>query len=175
MTEKQRIFCDEYLIDLNATRAYKAAYSNITKQRTAESAGNRLLRNVEVQEYIQNRLNEKDAALIAKQDEVLKTLTRILRREELETVVTVCKTHKSYYDSNGKKVIEDVEEPVPVRIPTKISDVNKAVELLGKYYAMFTDKAQIDGAVPVQIIDNIPECKPPEITGFVKGDENDGA
>ena len=48
------------------TRAYKSAYPNITKQRTAETAGNRLLRNVEVREYIQKRLDEKEAALIAK-------------------------------------------------------------------------------------------------------------
>lgn len=31
ITEKQKIFADEYLIDLNATRAYKAAYPNIKK------------------------------------------------------------------------------------------------------------------------------------------------
>ena len=29
MTEKQKRFCDEYLIDCNATRAYKAVYKNI--------------------------------------------------------------------------------------------------------------------------------------------------
>ena len=29
MTEKQKLFVDEYLIDLNATRAYKVAYPNI--------------------------------------------------------------------------------------------------------------------------------------------------
>lgn len=156
MTEKQKIFCDEYLIDLNATRAYKAAYPNCKKDSSADASARKLLGNTRIQEYIQKRLDEKEDALIAKQDEVLKTLTRIMRREEPETVVVTCKTHKSYYDDNGKKVIDDTEEPVAVPIPTKVSDANKAAEMLGKYYALFTDKTQIDGEGVVQIINDIP-------------------
>ena len=48
MTDKQRRFADEYLIDLNATRAYMTAYPAIKRLHTAESNGSRLLRNAEV-------------------------------------------------------------------------------------------------------------------------------
>lgn len=137
MTAKQKRFCDEYLIDLNATQAaIRAGYS----KKTANEQGARLLANVSVQEYIQKRMDEKEDELIASQDEVLETLTRILRREEKETVVVTCKERKSYYDNKGKKVIEEKESPVFVEIPAKISDVNKAAELLGKRYALYTDK-----------------------------------
>ena len=156
MTEKQKIFCDEYLIDLNATRAYKAAYPNVKSDNSAHACASKLLRNATIQEYIQKRLAEKEDALIAKQDEVLKTLTRIMRREEPETVVVTCKTHKSYYDDNGKKVIDDTEEPVAVPIPTKVSDANKAAEMLGRYYTLFTDRTQIEGDGAVVIINDIP-------------------
>lgn len=153
MTEKQKIFCDEYLIDLNATQAaIRAGYS----KKTAYAIGNENLNKPEIQEYIQKRLMEKDEALIAKQDEVLKTLTRVLRREEDETVVVTCKKRKSHYDDNGKKVTEDTEEPITVQIPTKVSDVNKAAEMLGKYYALFTEKTEIQGDGIVQIINDIP-------------------
>lgn len=153
MTEKQKIFCDEYLIDLNATQAaIRAGYS----KKTAYAIGNENLNKPEIQEYIQKRLMEKDEALIAKQDEVLKTLTRVLRREEDETVVVTCKKRKSHYDDNGKKVTEDTEEPMSVQIPTKVSDVNKAAEMLGKYYTLFTDKTEIQGDGIVQIINDIP-------------------
>lgn len=153
MTERQKRFCNEYLIDLNATQAaIRAGYS----AKTAYSIGNENLTKPEIQEYIQHRLDEKEDALIAKQDEVLKTLTRIMRREELETVVVTCKKHKSYYDDAGKKAIDDTEEPVTVSIPTKVSDANKAAEMLGKYYALFTDKTQIDGGSTVVIINDIP-------------------
>lgn len=35
MTEKQKIFADEYLIDLNATRAYKIAYPRVKNDEVA--------------------------------------------------------------------------------------------------------------------------------------------
>lgn len=153
MTDKQRIFCEEYLIDLNATQAaIRAGYS----EKTAYSTGNENLKKPELQEYIQKMLDEKNDALIAKQDEVLKTLTRIMRREEAETVVTTCKKRKSYYDAKGKKVIDENEEPVLVEIPTKVSDANKAAEMLGKYYTLFTDRTQIEGEGAVVIINDIP-------------------
>ena len=83
MTEKQKLFCEEYLIDLNATQAaLRAGYS----EKTAYSIGNENLKKPEIQEYIQKRLKEKEDALIAKQDEVLKTLTAVMRREKPETV-----------------------------------------------------------------------------------------
>lgn len=152
MTEKQKLFCEEYLIDLNATQAaLRAGYS----EKTAYSIGNENLKKPEIQEYIQKRLKEKEDALIAKQDEVLKTLTAVMRREKLETVVVTCKARKSHYDDKGKKVTDEAELPICVEIPTKVSDVNKAAEMLGKYYALFTDKTQIESDGPVVIIDDI--------------------
>ena len=148
MTEKQKLFCEEYLIDLNATQAaLRAGYS----EKTAYSIGNENLKKPEIQEYIQKRLKEKEDALIAKQDEVLKTLTRIMRREEQEAVVVTCKKHNTYYDDKGKKVVADVEEPIIVNTPTKVSDVNKAAEMLGKYYALFTEKLNVDGDMDYSI------------------------
>ena len=44
MTEKQKIFADEYLIDLNGTRAYKAAYPNIKSDNAAAVRANKLLK-----------------------------------------------------------------------------------------------------------------------------------
>lgn len=44
MTEKQKIFADEYLIDLNATRAYKVAYPRVKNDEVAAAAATRLLR-----------------------------------------------------------------------------------------------------------------------------------
>ena len=142
MTRKQKIFADEYLIDLNATRAYKVAYPSVKNDATAAAASARLLRNVKVREYIEKRLAEKEDALIAKQDEVLQTLTRVLRRQEPDTVVVTCKERRSGYDENGKKVIVEKEVPQLVQVPTRVSDLNKAAELLGKRYGLYTDKIE---------------------------------
>lgn len=144
MTRKQKIFADEYLIDLNATRAYKVAYPSVKNDATAAAAAARLLRNVKVREYIEKRLAEKEDALIAKQDEVLQTLTRVLRRQELDTVVVTCKERRSGYDENGKKVIVEKEVPQLVQVPTRVSDLNKAAELLGKRYGLFKEAVDLE-------------------------------
>ena len=52
VTEKQKVFADEYLIDLNATRAYKVAYPAVKKDEVAAVNGNRMLRNAKVSAYI---------------------------------------------------------------------------------------------------------------------------
>lgn len=50
LTARQKKFCYEYVIDLNATQAaLRAGYS----EKTAYSSGSRLLKNVEIQKFIQ--------------------------------------------------------------------------------------------------------------------------
>ena len=87
LTAKQQRFCDEYLIDLNATQAaIRAGYSKKTaKQIATENLSKPYLR-----EYIDKRMAEKEAALIADQDEVMKYLTAVMRREKAEHVVVTC-------------------------------------------------------------------------------------
>lgn len=83
------------------------------------------------------RLKTADKERIAKADEVLQYLTKVMRREESETVVVTLKSRKSYYDKTGKKVIDEKEEPRLVEIPSKLMDSNKAAELLGRRYQLF--------------------------------------
>lgn len=148
MTEKQKIFADEYLIDLNATQAaIRAGYS----PKGINKRVNRMMANDGIREYIEKRLAEKEDALIAKQDEVLQTLTRVLRRQEMDTVVVTCKERSSGYDENGKKVIVEKEVPQLVQVPTKVSDLNKAAELLGKRYSLFTDKVEMEADMDLNI------------------------
>ena len=77
MTKKQKIFADEYLIDLNATRAYKVAYPSVKKDETAAQAGSRMLRNVKVADYIQKRMQDRQKRTEITQDRVLEELAAI--------------------------------------------------------------------------------------------------
>jgi len=77
MTEKQKIFADEYLIDLNATRAYKAAYPTVRKAETAAASATRLLRNVKVAEYIHKCMDERKKRTEITQDMVVNELALI--------------------------------------------------------------------------------------------------
>ena len=77
MTDKQKIFSDEYLIDLNATRAYKAAYPHVKNDKTAAAAAARLLRNVKVLSYIEERMQDRQKRTEITQDRVLQELAAI--------------------------------------------------------------------------------------------------
>ena len=77
MTDKQRRFADEYLIDLNATRAYITAYPAIKQIHTAQSNGSRLLRNAEVLAYIQERQQAKQEQTGITQDMVIREIAAI--------------------------------------------------------------------------------------------------
>ena len=148
LSEKQKRFCDHYIETGNATEAARlAGYS----KKYANTNAAKLLHNTTVKEYIDKRLQEMASERIADATEVLETLTRVMRRTEKETIVVTCKTRINDYDENGKKRITEKEEPVLVEVPTKISDVNKAAELLGKRYGLYTDKINVEGALPVVI------------------------
>jgi phage terminase small subunit len=71
LTPKQKIFVDEYLVDLNATRAYKAAYPSCKKEETINAAASRMLRNVKVKEYIDIRMKDREKRTEITQDMVL--------------------------------------------------------------------------------------------------------
>jgi phage terminase small subunit len=124
MNEKQKAFADYYIETLNATESAKrAGYS----AKTAEAQGSRLLTNVKVKTYIQERLNSKEKERIASQDEVLERLTAIMRGE--------------------------VKDQMGFETPVK--EMVNAAKLLGQRYKLFTEKIEHDGAAPVKIVDDI--------------------
>mgnify|MGYP001561376395 FL=1 len=77
LTPKQKIFVDEYLVDLNATRAYKVAYPSCKKEETINAAASRMLRNVKVKDHIDKRMKDREKRTEITQDFVLKELYSI--------------------------------------------------------------------------------------------------
>ena len=130
LTDKQFIFATEYLVDCNATRAYKKAYPKVKKDEVAAVNGNRLLRNAKVKEYIDEQLKKIEDEKIADATEVMKYLTSVMRGEVQEEAVVV----EGYGDgcSEAKKI----------KLEVKPKDRNKAAELLGKRYRLFVDKVE---------------------------------
>lgn len=139
MTEKQQKFADEYIIDCNATRAYKAAYPNVKKDNVAQAAGSRLLSNVMVAAYIEEKLAEISSQKTANAREVMEYLTSVMRGKSESSVVVV----EGYGDGCSEAKI--------IGKPPDEKERLKAAELLGRHYAMFTDKVKAEGAIPVVI------------------------
>lgn len=151
LTLKQQKFADEYIKTGNVYQSAKnAGYS----ENYAKGNSVKLLENVSVSEYIENRMAELKSEAIADQTEVLEYLTSVMRREKKEVVVvTVTKEESKWVD--GKKQTTKTEVPELVEIPAKLSDANKAAELLGKRYKLFTDKQEVEVTTPT-IINDIP-------------------
>lgn len=137
MTEKQKLFADEYLIDLNATRAYLAAYPNVKNKEVARRAGSRLLTFVDVQAYIDERLEKIHNENTADAQEVIEYLTSVLRGESMSDEIVV--------EGTG----EGCSEARIVRKAPNENNKLKAAELLGKRYGLFTDKQQVTVQVPI--------------------------
>lgn len=145
MTEKQKRFCDEYLIDLNGTRAYKAAYPSVKNDNTAKVNASRLLTNANVRAYIDELLETLHNAKTADAAEVMEYLTSVLRGESKASVVVV------------EGIGEGCSEARTVTKPPDERERLKAAELLGKRFGLFTDKVNVSGSGVVQIVDDIPD------------------
>lgn len=129
MTAKQQRFCDEYLIDLNATQAaIRAGYSKKTAGVTAAEN----LKKPKIQEYIKQRMDEKESELIADQDEVLKYLTAVLRGNSQAEIVVVEGTGEGCSEARAIQKAPDEKERL------------KAAELLGKRYGIYTEKVETE-------------------------------
>lgn len=156
MTEKQKIFADEYLIDLNATRAYRVAYPSVKKDEVAAVNGSKLLRNTKVQEYISDRMQERQQRTEVTQDMVVKELAAIAFARATDYVEIrsngVCSTVviKPTVDLTDQQIsaIAGIKEGAN-GIEIKLNSKEKALELLGRHLGMWNDKLKVDGDVEV--------------------------
>ena len=138
LTEKQRLFCDEYLIDLNATQAaIRAGYS----EETACNIGFENLRKPNVAEYIQKRMQDREKRTEITQDFVLR---------ELANIASANGTDFAFVMDNGMASIiptSRVSESKKAAIASikqgangtevKTYDKIRALELIGKHLGMF--------------------------------------
>lgn len=137
LTEKQKRFVEEYLIDLNATQAaIRAGYS----PKTAYSQGQRMLKNVETKTYIDEQLERIHSEKTADAQEVLEYLTAVMRGKHKEQILQLI--------GGGVQEITDIDVSAKERL--------KAAELIGKRYGMFKDNVSVD-LEPVVIVNDLKE------------------
>lgn len=143
LTEKQRRFCDEYLVDLNATRAYMAAYPSVKKETTARANSSRMLTNANVQKYLEEMKKKRQERTQIRQDDVLRELASIAFLD-ITDIVSV---------RDGKVFIADTDELPPDKrkmisgikegqygLEIKFYDRLKALEMLCKHLGLFDQK-----------------------------------
>lgn len=134
---KQKRFCDEYLVDCNATQAaIRAGYS----EKTAYAIGEQNLKKLELKTYIEQQLERIHNENTADAKEVIEYLTDVMRGKSSSSVLSLC--------GDGCQSI--VEKPPDEK------ERLKAAELLGKRYGLFKDNVAVD-LEPVMIVNDLTE------------------
>lgn len=133
LTDKQKKFIEEYLIDMNGTRAYRAAYPSVKKNETAAALASRLLTKAKVKKVVDPILESLSSARVATLEEVLVYLTSVMRGDSTAEVVVVEGLGDGVSEARRFKKAPDEKERL------------KAAELLGKRYGLFKDKVEVSG------------------------------
>lgn len=147
LTDRQRRFCDEYLVDLNATRAYMAAYPSVKKETTARANSSRMLTNANVQKYLEEMKKERQERTQIRQDDVLRELASIAFVDVTDIVsVKNGSVHIADTDSlppEKRKIIAGLKEG-QYGLEIKFCDRLRALEMLCRHLGMFDQKDDLD-------------------------------
>ena len=148
LTEKQKRFAEEYLVDLNATQAaIRAGYS----PDTANEQGSRLLANVNIKNTVDKLIAERSRRTGINADRVIREIAKIafVNAGEIVDLDTALLMDKISDDDmaaiQSVKVKTFGEDGVEREV--KLADKLKALELLGKHLGLFKDKLEVDGSV----------------------------
>ena len=155
LTNRQKLFIEEYLIDLNATQAaIRAGYS----VNSAHSIGNENLNKKYIKEEVEKQLAERSKRTGINAERIVNELAKIAFLNPIDVIdmndvtITESATREDTSTISSIKVKtskSDVGESTEREV--KVYDKLKALELLGKHIGMFSDKFKVEGAVPVII------------------------
>lgn len=176
MTNKEKLFCKEYILDFNGRRAAeKAGYS----KKTARSIACTLLTNVDVKNEVNKLINARLEKLSVTGEQIIHELTKIafsdikdftdengsINLAQVNESISSVIAEVTISDVKGTKNGEDFQEESIKKI--KLHDKMKAIELLGKHLAMFTD---VSKTIPA---DDYSELKEKEIDEKIKNALNE--
>ena len=121
LNPNQQIFCDEYLIDRNATRAYRKAYPNVKSDEAAHASGAKLLRKATVSAYLAAQQEQMHRSTIADAAEIREFFTAVMRGHEPD--------HVPVFVAKGVQELAESPPAMGLRL--------RAAELLGKTTGLF--------------------------------------
>lgn len=162
LTEKQKRFVEEYLVDLNATQAaIRAGYS----EKTAGQIGEQNLKKLEIQTALQRAMAERQQRTEVTQDMVISELAKVAFANGTDFAKVVCReVPMTTVDEDGNLQtvmkrqqfveIKDTETIAPEKrsaiscikegkygIEVSSYDKLRALELLGRHLGMFDVRA----------------------------------
>lgn len=139
LTPKQARFVEEYLIDLNATRAaIRAGFSG----KTAEQQANRLLRNAQVQSLIRESMDQRSQRTNITQDSVLRELTAMTHYDagEIGKYEIRCPADVGKLPEHLRRCVVGWSWDKAGNFTIKLADKLGATQLAMRHLGMLNDK-----------------------------------
>lgn len=164
LSDKQKRFVEEYLIDLNATQAsIRAGYK---KSEYTDTNANKILENTSVKEAIEKAMAERSRRTGITQDRVLMELAKLAfvnAGDIIDANDASIKEGASRDDlaciQSVKVKIMDSDKGTMTEREVKLHDKKSSLELLGKHLGLFNDNLNVNGSLtlPVVLKDDIPD------------------
>lgn len=155
--DQERIFCEEYLVDLNATRAaLRAGYRPATAHKAPEWIHPDHPTKPALRNLIDQELAKRSRRTGVTADRVVRELARIAFADPLDIIDPNTGGLLKEIDREDRAAIQGYRQKSGdewVEREVKLADKARALELLGRHLGMFTDAVKVEGAVPVLIDD----------------------
>lgn len=178
MTNSQKRFCDEYLIDFNASRAYKAAYKSCKSDLTARTNASKLLTKTNIQKYISEKQKEIEEKTEITQKKIIQELAKIalFNIKDIYNENGTLKKVTELDDDTAKAIsgvkilqkagamkisLSKTNDEIPLEhipeqtVEFKTNDKTKALELLGKHLGMFKENVNLTQDKPFEVNINV--------------------
>ena len=138
LTTKQKVFVKEYIVDFNAAAAARrAGYSD----KSADRIGSELLEKTLVSAAIENELKKRNWRTEITAEEIIRDLVELKN---------VCLQRVYVTDGEGNRVLDVDGKPISTCVNAK--EGSKALELLGKHKALFSDnKLDVSGGLKITV------------------------
>ncbi|MDL2235411.1 terminase small subunit [Christensenellaceae bacterium OttesenSCG-928-L17] len=157
LTDKERLFVEEYQIDLCKTQAViRAGYQTSDPV----SYGYQLSNKPSVKKALEIAMADRSKRTGVNQDRVVRELAKIAFANAPDIINMLDASLKDGADVEDTAAIASVKVKITsqgVEREIKLADKNKALEQLGKHLGMYPDKLTFANALPVQIVDDIPK------------------
>ena len=155
LTLKQKMFIDEYLVDLNATQAaIRAGYS----PKTAKDIASQNLAKLNIRIEIDKKMAERSKRVGMNADRVLQELGKLAFVKIEDVIDFETGRIKPTATSDDLAAIQSIKiKPGEYGTEREIKfyDKKATLELLGKHLGLWTDKQEIEHTGSVQFVDDI--------------------
>ena len=158
LNAKQTRFCEEYLIDLNATQAaIRAGYS----PETAGAIGAENLKKPQIQKAIARAMADRSRRTGVNADRIVMELAKIAFVNAADVIDADDATLKTDAAAEDLAAVQSVKVKSfgddGVEREIKLADKIKALELLGRHLGMFNDRLRLDAKLDTGKLDSILE------------------